>query len=73
MLSKGNSSTLRVPMNSKSATYNVFDAKPLYQPIDDGKTASVYQFLEAHVAIATDIINLAELAASTLQQCRGSN
>ena len=60
-------------MNSKSATYNVFQAEPLYQPNDDSKTASVYQFPQSYVAIATDNTNFAELAASTLQQCTGSN
>ena len=44
MLPKGISFVLGIPMNSKSATYNVFHAEPFYQPDDDGKTASVYQF-----------------------------
>ena len=72
MLPKGISFVLGIPMNSKSATYNVFQAEPLYQPNDDGKTASVYQFPKPYVAIATDNTNFAELAASTLQQCTGS-
>ena len=73
MLPKGISFVLGIRLNSKSATYNVFQAKPAYQPNDDGKTASVYQFTKPYVAIATDITNFAELAASTLQQCTGSN
>ena len=73
MLHRGNFFVLGIPMNSKSATYNVFQAEPLYQPNDDGKTASVYQFPNPYVAIATDNTNFAELAASTLQQCTGSN
>ena len=73
MLPKGISFVLGNPMNSKSATYNVFQAEPLYQPNDDGKTASVYQFPKPYVAIATDNTNFAELAASTLQQFTGSN
>ena len=73
MLPKGNSFVLGIPLNSKSATYNVFQAQPLYQPNDDGKTASVYQFPKPYVAIATDNTKFAELAASTLQQCTGSN
>ena len=73
MLPKGISLVLGIQMNSKSATYNVFQAEPLYQPNDDGKTASVYQFPKPYVAIATDNTNYAELAASTLQQCTGSN
>ena len=60
-------------MNSKSATYNVFQAAPLYQPNNDGKTASVFQFPKPYVAISTDNTNFAELAASTPQQCTGSN
>ena len=35
---------LGIPMNSKPPTYNVCQADPLYQPNDDGKTASAYQF-----------------------------
>ena len=73
MLPKGISFVLGIAMNSKSATYNVFQAKPLYQPNDDGKTASVYQLPKPYVAIATDNTNFAELAASTLQQGTGSN
>ena len=73
MLPKGISFVLGIPVNSKSATYNVFQAKPLYQHNDDGKTASVFQFSKPYVAIATDNTNFAELAASTLLQCTGSN
>ena len=73
MLPQGISFVLGIPMNSKSATYNVFQAEPLYQPNGDGKTASAYQFPKPFVAIATDNTNFAELAASTLQQCTGSN
>ena len=69
MLPKGNSFVLGIPMNSKSATYIVFQAEPLYQPNNDGKMASVYQFPKPYVAIATDNTNFAELAASTLKQC----
>ena len=73
MLPKGISFVLGIPMNSKSATYNVFQAEPLHQPDDDDKKASIYQFPKSYVAIATDKTNFAELAASTLQQCTGSN
>ena len=73
MLPKGISFVLGIPMNSTIATYNVFKAEPLYQPNDDGKTASVYQFPKPYVAIATDNTNFAELAGSTLQQCTGNN
>ena len=73
MLPKGISFVIGIPMNSKSATYNVFQAEPLCQPNDDVKTASVYPFQKPCVAIATDNTNFAESAASTLQQCTGSN
>ena len=73
MLPKGLSFVFGITMNSKSTTYNIFQAEPLYQPNDDGKTASVYQFPKPYIAKATDNTNFAELAASTLQQCTGSN
>ena len=73
MLIKGISFVPGIPENSKSATYNVFQAEPSYQPNDDGKTASVYQFLKPYVAIATDKTHFAELVASSLHQCKGSN
>ena len=73
MLPKGISFVLGIPINSKSATYNVFQAERLCHPSDDGRTASVYQVPEPYVEIATDNTNFAELAASTLQQCTGSN
>ena len=70
MLPKGISFVLGISLNSEPATYNVLQAEPLYQPNDDGKTAPVYQFPKPYVTMAT---NFAELAASTLQQCTGSN
>ena len=73
MLPKVISFVLGISMNSKSATYIVFQAEPLCQPRDDGKTASVYQFPKPYVAIATDNTIFAELAASTLEQCTGIN
>ena len=73
MLPKGISSVLVFPMNSTTATYNVSQAAPLYQPNDNGKTASVYQFPKPYVTITTDSTIFADLAASTLQQCTGSN
>ena len=42
MLPKGISFVLGNQMNSKSATYNVSQAEPLFQRKGDGKTASVY-------------------------------
>ena len=64
---------LGLPMNSKFATYNAFQVEPLYQPNDDGKTASVYQFSKPYVAIVIDNTNFAQLAASTLQICTSRN
>ena len=72
MLPKGISFVLGIAMNSKSATYNVFQAEPLHQPNYNGKTASVYPFPKPYVAIATDNTIFTELVASTLQQCTGS-
>ena len=43
VLPKGIPFVLSIPMISKSTTYSVFQAEPLYQPKDNGKTASVYQ------------------------------
>ena len=51
----------------------MFSKPNLYQPNDDGKTATVHQFFNTYVAIATDNTNFAELAVSTLQPCTGSN
>ena len=73
MLPQGIPFVLGIPMNSKSATYKDSQAEPLYKPNGDGKIATIYQFPKPYVAIATDNTNLAELAASTLQQCTGSN
>ena len=42
MLPKGISFVRSIPMNSMSSTYNVLQAETLYQPNDDGKTASYY-------------------------------
>ena len=71
MLPKGNFFVLGIPMNSKSATYSVFQAERLYQPNDDGNMASAHQFPKPYVAISIDNSYFAGLAASTLQQCTG--
>ena len=60
-------------MNSKSSTFDNFLATPLYQPKADGDTASLCQFSNPFQAISTDNTQLAELGASTLQQCSGNN
>ena len=60
-------------MNSKSSTFNVYRAIPLHQPNEDGTTASVYRFAHEFVAIATDNSQYAELSATNLSQCSGTN
>ena len=71
MLPKGISFVVGIPMKSKSALYNIFQAKPLCQTNRDGEMASGYHCPKAYVAIETDKTNFAELAASTIQQCTG--
>ena len=73
LFSTGISVVLGVPMNSKSSTFNVYHATPLYQPNDDLTTASLYQLAQPFLAISTDNTQFAELGASTLQQCSGNN
>ena len=60
-------------MNSKSSTFDIYLATPLYQPNADGDTPSLYQFLNPFLAISTNNTQFAELGASTLQQCSGNN
>ena len=73
ILASGISVVLGIPMNSKSATFNILRAIPLYQPNEDGSTASLYQFRHDYLAIATDKSQYAELSVATLQQCSGTN
>ena len=70
--SRGISVVLGIPMNSKKP-FNVFQATPLYQPNDDGDTASIYHFSNSLLAVSTDNKRFAELDASSLQQCSGNN
>ena len=72
LLPKGISVVLGVPMNSKRP-FNVYRAIPLYQPNDDGDTASLYHFPNPLLAISTDNSRFAELDAASLQQCSGNN
>ena len=60
-------------MNSKSSTFDDYCAIPLHQPNKDGTTASVYRFSHEFVVIATDNSQYAELSATTLSQCSGTN
>ena len=71
LLTTSISVVLGVPMNSKSSTFNVYHATPLYQPNDD-LTASLYQLAKTFLPISTDNPQFAELGASTLQQCSGN-
>ena len=73
LLSSGLSGVLGIPMNSKSSTFDIYLATPLYQPNADGDTVSLYQFPSPFLAISTDNTQFAELGASTLQQCSGDN
>ena len=72
-LSSGLSVVLGIPMNSKSSTFDIYLATPLYQPNADGDTASFYHFLNPFLGISTDNTQFAELGASTLQHCSGNN
>ena len=60
-------------MNSKSSNFDVYGAIPLHQPNEDGTTASVYHFSHEILPIATDNSQYAELSATTLSQCSGTN
>ena len=73
VLQEGLSIVLGKPMNSKSSTFDVYRAIILHQPNEEGTTASVYRFSHEFVAIATDNSQYAELSATTLSQCSGTN
>ena len=73
ILASGISVVLRIPMNSKSATFNLLRSIPLYQLNEDGSTASWYQFRHDYLAIATDKSRYAQLRVATLQQRFGTN
>ena len=73
LISSGLSVVLGIPMNSKSSSFDIYLATPLYQPNVDGNTASLYQFPNPSSAISTDNTQFAELGAPTLQQCSGNN
>ena len=73
VLQEGLSIVLCIPMNSTLSTFDVYRAIPLHQPNEDGTTASVYHFSHEFVAIATDNSQYADLSATTLSQCSGTN
>ena len=60
-------------MNSKSSTFDVYRAIHFHQPNEDVTTASVYHFSHEFVAVSTDNSQYAELSATTLNQCSGTN
>ena len=72
LLPKGISVVLGVPMDSKRH-FNVYRAIPLYQPKDDGVTASLYHFPNTLLVISTDTSRFAELDAASPQQCLSNN
>lgn len=73
LLPQGISVILGIPMNSKSSTFDVYHALPLYQPNGDNTTASLYKLEKPFFAVSTDGARFAELDGSTLQQCSGNN
>ena len=73
ILASGISVVLGTPMVSKSATFNIPRAIPLYWPNKDGSTASLYQFCHDYLAIASDESQNAKFGVTTLQQCSGMN
>ena len=73
LIPRGISVILGIPMNSKSSTFDIYHATPLYQPNNDQKTASLFNFANPFLAVSTDNSRFAELGANTLQQCSGNN
>ena len=62
-----------VSMNSKSCTFNLYYATPLYQPNGVNKTTSWFQLSKPFLAVDEDNSRFAELDTSTLEQCSGNN
>ena len=73
LIPSGISVVLGIPMNSRSSTFAIYKAIPLYQPNGDNKTASIFTFSKPFLAVSTDNTRYAELDSSTLQQCSGNN
>ena len=67
------SGVLGIPMNSKSSTFDVYHAIPLYQSNGDNKTASLYQLQQPFLAVSTDNFHFAKLDSFTLQEYSGNN
>ena len=73
LIPRGLSVILGIPMNLKSSTFDIYHATPLYQPNNDQKTASLFNFANPFLTVSTDNSRFAELGANTLQQCLGNN
>ena len=73
ILASGIFVVLGTPMNSKSATFNILRAIPLYQPNEDSSIVSLYQFPHDYLAIATDKSQYVKWGIATLQQCSSKN
>ena len=69
----GISVVLGVPMNSKSSTFNVYHATPLYPSNGDNKTASLFQLSKPFLTVAEDDSRYPELDSLALQQCLANN
>ena len=73
LISRGIPVVLGVPVNSKSSTFNMNQATPLYQPNGDTKTASLFMLPKPFLVVVEDDYRYVELDSSTLQQCSGNN
>ena len=72
LFSRGISAVLGIPMNSKKP-FDVFQVTPLYQPNDDGASASIYHISNSLLAVSADNKRFADLDASSLQQFSVNN
>ena len=69
----GISSVLGIPLNPKSATFNILRAIPLSQPNENGSTTSRYQFRHDFLSFEFDKYHYSELEVATLQNFSGMN
>ena len=60
-------------MISKPATFNILRSLPVYQQIEDGSTACLYQLLNDLLGIETGKSQYPKLGVATLQRCPGMN
>ena len=73
ILASGICVELGIPKSSKSATFNILRAIPLYQPNEGDFATSLYQIRHEYLAIVTAESQYAKLGIATLQQCSGTN